>query len=127
MQATTRPERNPGVHPHCGVTILPRLWRGRGDGLGHGRLRAGRGENEQSRLKHGVGFQHVTDMMRTERFLHFRSDRHGEERHVAILKINDAFFSVVFTWRGEKVRIISARRARDEERRRSRILFEPGR
>lgn len=84
-------------------------------------------KNARNEAKHGMGFAHVSDMMRSERLLHFRSDRNGEERHVAVLKINDVFFSVVFTWRGEKVRIISARRARDEERRLYRFVFERSR
>jgi uncharacterized DUF497 family protein len=41
---------------------------------------------------------------------------HGEERFLAIGKIENIFITVVYTWRGENRRLISARRARKNEK-----------
>ncbi len=41
----------------------------------------------------------------------------GEERWVIVRQINQVFYSVVWTRRGEAIRIISARRSRDAEKR----------
>ncbi len=38
-----------------------------------------------------------------------------EERYLLIGKISDKYWSVILTYRGEKVRIISVRRSRKEE------------
>lgn len=46
-----------------------------------------------------------------------RSDRHGEVRFTALGYIGDLLYHVVFTERGEMTRIISMRRASNEERR----------
>ena len=42
-----------------------------------------------------------------------RSDR--EERTMAIGRIGPVHWAVIWTWRGDSVRIVSARRARKEE------------
>ncbi|MGA8497675.1 MAG: BrnT family toxin [Xanthobacteraceae bacterium] len=46
-----------------------------------------------------------------------RSDRDTEERWLAIGETEGRVVTVVFTWRGDTLRIISARRARRNERR----------
>jgi uncharacterized DUF497 family protein len=48
--------------------------------------------------------------------LEVRSSRKGEERILAIDLLQDTAITVVFTWRGEKRRLISARIARRNER-----------
>ena len=45
-----------------------------------------------------------------------------EERYLTTGLVNDVFFTVVWTVRGSRIRIISARRARDAERRAYREL-----
>ena len=42
--------------------------------------------------------------------------QHGEERILAIGQCEDVIITVVFTWRGERRRLISARKARRNER-----------
>jgi hypothetical protein len=41
---------------------------------------------------------------------------HGEERFLAIGKMENIFITVVYTWRSENRRLISARRARKNEK-----------
>lgn len=43
------------------------------------------------------------------------SPRHDEERWKTIAKIEGAFYVLVWTWRGDVVRVISMRRAHDDE------------
>ena len=42
--------------------------------------------------------------------------QHGEERILAIGQCEDVIITVVFTWRGKRRRLISARKARRNER-----------
>jgi uncharacterized protein len=51
------------------------------------------------------------------------SSRDGEDRFVTIGPSDGRLFAVVWTWRGPAVRIITARRARDGEKRRYRALY----
>jgi uncharacterized DUF497 family protein len=49
--------------------------------------------------------------------------RDDEDRFLSIGLIEGKFFAVVWTWRDSAVRIITARRARDEEEKRYRALY----
>ena len=43
--------------------------------------------------------------------------QHGEERFLAIGQIEDVVITVIYTWRGKNRRLISARKARKNEKR----------
>ena len=43
------------------------------------------------------------------------SPRNSEERWKTIARIEGSFYALVWTWRGEVVRVISMRRAHDDE------------
>jgi len=47
-----------------------------------------------------------------------RQREYGEERIGALGRLEEEILFVVYTWRGERRRIISARRARRDERKR---------
>lgn len=49
--------------------------------------------------------------------------RGAEERWISIGEINSELLAIVWTGRGEAIRIITMRKARDEEKRRYRALF----
>lgn len=83
-------------------------------------------KSKLNEAKHGLGFRSVSLAMRTESFVHFPSRYEEEERHVGIVRIENTIFAVVFTLRGKKVRIISARRARREERQLYAVVFDGG-
>ena len=66
--------------------------------------------------KHGVDFE-VIDAFDWETAISKPSPRGGELRHVATGYITDDLYRVIFTWRAERVRVISLRRANGRERR----------
>lgn len=65
--------------------------------------------------KHGLSLSGVQPMWEG-RVLELESNQPGEPRKLAIGKIGGKFWPVIFTLRGESVRIISARRSRDNEK-----------
>ena len=76
-------------------------------------------KNRSNKIKHGVDFQQAAkvfeDIFRLEEIDEAHSDE--ETRYITIGRVNDILF-VVYTERGEFTRLISARRATKNERRR---------
>lgn len=75
-------------------------------------------------VKHGVSFDVAMEVFRDPRRRVSRDDRrdYGEERFATVGAVGAIRLAVVFTMRGDIVRIISARQANRRERR----LFEGG-
>lgn len=73
-------------------------------------------KNALNRVKHNLDFDDAIDIFYAPILLR-RSDRNNEERFVAIGFLDDRPIAIIFTRRGEVVRIISARRARKNEER----------
>jgi hypothetical protein len=69
-----------------------------------------------NRRKHGIDFDDAVAVFYGANVLR-RSDRNKEERWIAIGESEGRLIAVVFTLRGNDLRIISARRARRNERR----------
>jgi uncharacterized protein len=69
-----------------------------------------------NRRKHGIDFDEAIEIFYGTSLL-CRSDRDTEERWLAIGETENRVITVVFTWRGDALRIISARRARRNEKR----------
>jgi uncharacterized protein len=69
-----------------------------------------------NRRKHGIDFDEAVEIFYGTSLLR-RSDRKTEERWLAIGETEGRVVTVVFTWRGDTLRIISARRARRNEKR----------
>lgn len=65
--------------------------------------------------KHGIDFAGAVRIFDSFVLL-IHSERPGEERWKAIGMVDDVEIAVVFTWRENRRRIISARRARERER-----------
>ncbi|MDR0868151.1 MAG: BrnT family toxin [Planctomycetota bacterium] len=66
--------------------------------------------------KHGIDFVAAQQLWRDERLATVPSAQTtGETRYLAYGRIGDKNYTAVFTYRGEKVRIISVRRSRREE------------
>jgi uncharacterized protein len=55
--------------------------------------------------------------------IHQPTPRNKEERWKTTAEIGRAFFTVVWTWRGETVRVISMRRAHEQEIRKYREAY----
>jgi uncharacterized protein len=72
--------------------------------------------------KHGIDFDEALIALSLPH-LETRSDREGEVRTLAICPSSNRVIAVVYTMRGEKCRIISARAARSYEQRAYRDNF----
>jgi uncharacterized protein len=87
---------------------------------------------EQKRLenlsKHGIDFLDAKEIWQSE-VLEVPSAQleHGEQRHLAYGVLEGRIIAVVFTWRGNAWRLISARRARRHERQDYQDVFGTGR
>jgi uncharacterized DUF497 family protein len=85
--------------------------------------------DERKRLsnaeKHGLDFLDADLVFRGPHF-DYRSPRHDEDRWVTVGMLEEREVAVVWTLRGDAIRLISFRRARHEERRQYRQLYGRG-
>jgi uncharacterized DUF497 family protein len=66
--------------------------------------------------KHGIDFVDAISVFNDPNQITYRSSHHSsEERHVSVGSMREKLIAVVFTLRGDKLRIISARSARHSE------------
>jgi uncharacterized DUF497 family protein len=66
-------------------------------------------------VKHGINFVAVQALWVDQRHVEVPARTEDEPRFLVIGRIGETHWSVVITYRGDRVRIISARRAREEE------------
>lgn len=67
--------------------------------------------------KHGVDFADAATVLHDEQAITVRDDEGNEERYVTIgMDALGNVLVVVYTWRGERPRLISARKAKPQER-----------
>lgn len=74
--------------------------------------------------KHDIDFEDVVDLF-FEPYLDEALAYPHEPRRKALGPVGDRLVAVIYTWRGTSIRIISARRARTNERRAYRALHDP--
>ena len=74
-------------------------------------------KNRSNQEKHKISFEDAVDVFNDQDRINYKSDRDGEKRFKTIGKAYQAIIVVIYTTRKLIVRIISARRARKEERR----------
>lgn len=65
--------------------------------------------------KHGIDFQQAQALWEDERLLEAPARTEGEPRFMAVGLIGQKHWSAIYVYRGDRVRIISVRRARSEE------------
>ena len=65
--------------------------------------------------KHGIDFHEVQALWDDPDFIEIPVKTSDEPRYLVMGKISGKHWSAVITYRGEKIRIISARRSRKEE------------
>jgi len=65
--------------------------------------------------KHGISFNDAKQIWRDPKLLIIRTRQVTEPRWIAIACIDGTNWSAVFTFRGERIRIISVRRSRVKE------------
>ena len=83
-------------------------------------------KRDNNLVKHGVDFLLAEMLFDGRPVTTAPSWRAAEERYITTGEINGRFFSVIWTWRGDVVRLISARSARDEEAKRHRTALSAG-
>ena len=66
-------------------------------------------------VKHGISFNDAKQLWRDPKLLVIRTRQVTEPRWIAIARIEGKYWSAIFTFRGERVRIISVRRSRVKE------------
>ncbi len=74
-------------------------------------------KNEKNIVKHGISFETAAYVFLDENLLDLYDEDHsdyGEDRYIAIGKVEDVLY-VVYTERGERIRLISARLAEKPE------------
>jgi len=72
-------------------------------------------KNEANKVKHGIDFAEAQKLWEDRDRLLVPARTQNEARFMLIGKIGQKHWSVIFTCRNESIRIISARRAREEE------------
>jgi uncharacterized DUF497 family protein len=73
-------------------------------------------KNQKNIEKHGISFEIAIEIFNDKLMHETDKEVNGEVRTVAIGKIGDIVITIVYTFRNEKHRIISARRASKIER-----------
>ena len=73
------------------------------------------GKSNTNRQKHGIDFIEGELLWEDPDRVVIPAKTTDEPRYLMIGKIGEKFWSAVFTYRHEKIRIISVRRSRDEE------------
>jgi uncharacterized DUF497 family protein len=72
-------------------------------------------KNQINHDKHGVRFEQVIAIWDDPYHIEFELDYEGEDRYAVAGLFKDRIWTVIATRRGEKIRIISARRAHKDE------------
>lgn len=68
-----------------------------------------------NKAKHGIDFIEARELWRDPQRVFAPALVASEPRFVAIGRIGGRVWTAIFTWRGDRVRIISVRRARKKE------------
>ncbi len=73
-------------------------------------------KSELNFLKHGISLEEATKLWLDQNMIIGPASSTTEERWVAVGKILSKYWLVVFTYRGNNIRIITCRKAREEEK-----------
>lgn len=79
---------------------------------------------QQNLAKHGLDFARVRTILDGRDIMSNEPSRGLEERFASTAQLDDIMVTIIWTKRGDSTRIISARRARDGEKRAYRALYE---
>jgi uncharacterized DUF497 family protein len=72
-------------------------------------------KSQTNKKKHGIDFDEAQALWEDPDRVEIPARTIDEERYILIGTIADKFWSAIFTYRNDKVRIISVRRSRKEE------------
>lgn len=72
-------------------------------------------KSEINKHKHGLDFIEAQELWKDPDIIQIMANSDTESRYLVIGNIGNKIWSAVITYRGEKIRIISVRRARNSE------------
>lgn len=72
-------------------------------------------KSEINKRKHGLDFIEAQELWKDPDIIQIKANSDTESRYLVIGNIENKIWSAVITYRGEKIRIISVRRARNSE------------
>ncbi len=72
-------------------------------------------KSDSNKEKHGIDFVEAQELWNDENGAIFDAESEDEKRYALVSELDDKEWVTIFTMRGEKVRLISVRRARKEE------------
>lgn len=75
------------------------------------------GKRQSNKKKHGVDFAKASKIFRKETVDFEDTRAYNEQRYLAIGEAEGSVLTVVYTYRNDKIRIISARKASKNEKR----------
>ena len=72
-------------------------------------------KNDANKKKHGIDFKTAKELWHDENRIEIHAPHPVENRRIIIGRYNNRHWTVVYTLRGDTIRIISVRRLRDKE------------
>jgi uncharacterized DUF497 family protein len=72
-------------------------------------------KSSSNKMKHGIDFRQAQKLWDDPDLIEIPVRTSDEPRFLVVGRISDRFWSGIITYRGDKIRIISVRRARKEE------------
>ena len=75
-----------------------------------------RRKSEANKAKHGLDFVEAQALWQDPDLLEIPAMTEDEQRNIVIGKIGDRYWTAIITCRNDRIRIISVRRSRKEER-----------
>jgi len=73
-------------------------------------------KSDSNKLKHGIDFIEAQRLWEDFNRIIIPAKTIDEKRYIVIAKINKAYWSAIYTIRNEKIRIISVRKSRENEK-----------
>lgn len=73
-------------------------------------------KSNSNKAKHGISFEEAKALWMDSKLIEVEARTSDEPRFLLIGKIRGKCWSAIVTYRGSKIRIISVRRSRDDER-----------
>ena len=72
-------------------------------------------KSRSNEMKHGIDFERSRELWNDTNRVEIVTSFRDENRNIMIGKIGKKLWSAIFTYRGNSIRIISVRRAREKE------------
>jgi uncharacterized DUF497 family protein len=91
---------------HTIIGLFPESWT---------RFEFDEAKSKSNKAKHGIDFVEAQELWLDDLLVEIPARTLDEPRFVVVGKIGEKHWSAVITYRGDAIRLISVRRARDEE------------